>query len=373
VRAARRVVAPPLRRRELAFVVLGIAITVFLLFGRPTPQQGDFSDTEWWTATALITGAVALFMTRLVLSARFSISTARVWLVLGITAHILLISFAFFYWYGSNGDHGSFVVNGEPAGLTIIDAGYFTVTTLTSTGYGDIVAAERGARALVTLQQCAGFLLVSVALVLVLTRSLRRQKLADPSTRQDRPGTRRERFYAITTNSAWAVLLAGSPPDFERGLPPAFAAVVAGALVAPVAIAGTWLARAARRRVWRRDTGVFYVVFAIQTTVLGYTYAYWVMSHAEDGAFSDTGSGDALSRIDAAYFAVTTATSTGYGDIVPRSQTARALVTGEQLTMLLVVGLALALVLSRWQHETDITDVTRPWSPFRLGKRKTQK
>ena len=47
---------------------------------------------------------------------------------------------------------GNFYVNGVPAGLSPVSTMYFSVTTLTTIGFGDIVPATDISRALVTIQ-----------------------------------------------------------------------------------------------------------------------------------------------------------------------------------------------------------------------------
>jgi hypothetical protein len=67
----------------------------------------------------------------------------------------------------------------------------------------------------------------------------------------------------------------------------------------------------------------------------------WLSSH-DAGAFSE-----ALGRLDAAYFALATFSTTGYGDIAARSQAARIAVTLNMAGNLGVVGVAVTLALAK--------------------------
>ena len=73
--------------------------------------------------------------------------------------------FASLYWAQSIHDALSF---SEP--LTKLDATYFTLTTFTTTGYGDIAAKSQAARALVVGQMCFGFVVLSIVIALALSR-----------------------------------------------------------------------------------------------------------------------------------------------------------------------------------------------------------
>jgi hypothetical protein len=73
--------------------------------------------------------------------------------------------FASSYWAQSIHDPLSF---SEP--LTKLDATYFTLTTFTTTGYGDIAAKSQAARALVVGQMCFGFIVLSIVIALAVSR-----------------------------------------------------------------------------------------------------------------------------------------------------------------------------------------------------------
>jgi hypothetical protein len=56
-----------------------------------------------------------------------------------------------------------------------------------------------------------------------------------------------------------------------------------------------------------------------------------------------------LTRTDALYFTVTTFSTTGYGDITAKSQTARLLVTFQMLADLVVLGFGVKVLLGAVQ------------------------
>ena len=70
------------------------------------------------------------------------------------------------HWSLSQHDNPAYL----PHTLGRLDAAYFTVTTFTTTGFGDIEPTSDATHVAVTMQIFSGFLLVAVALVLVLNR-----------------------------------------------------------------------------------------------------------------------------------------------------------------------------------------------------------
>lgn len=79
---------------------------------------------------------------------------------LAITAPLYLILFAATYFLLSLDDPSNFSVEG----LTRTDTLYFTVTTFSTVGYGDISAASQGARVLVTVQMILNLLVLGAGI-----------------------------------------------------------------------------------------------------------------------------------------------------------------------------------------------------------------
>lgn len=88
-----------------------------------------------------------------------------------------------------------------------------------------------------------------------------------------------------------------------------------------------------------RAKGVFYAALTTLLTLAAFANCYYVASHRRPRSFSER-----LSVVDAFYFATTTFSTTGYGDIAPRSQLCRLLVTAQLLVDLLLVGLIVSAV-----------------------------
>ena len=55
-------------------------------------------------------------------------------------------------------------------------------------------------------------------------------------------------------------------------------------------------------------------------------------------------------RLDALYFTMTTFSTVGYGDISPKSEVARALVTGQLVVDLVLIGLIAKVILGTAQR-----------------------
>jgi len=73
-----------------------------------------------------------------------------------------------------------------------------------------------------------------------------------------------------------------------------------------------------------------------------FALGYFILSSRVPDAFNSI-----LTRIDSAYFAVSTATTTGLGDIHPVTQAARLLVTGQMVVSLFLVVIAVGTALTR--------------------------
>ena len=99
---------------------------------------------------------------------------------------ILVIVFAFTYLTLSRADPASFSEH-----LDRVDALYYTTSTLTTVGFGDITADSTGARALVTIQMLFDLALIAglVRLVVLATRTglSRRSSGSSPSAPRTPP------------------------------------------------------------------------------------------------------------------------------------------------------------------------------------------
>lgn len=81
---------------------------------------------------------------------------------------------------------------------------------------------------------------------------------------------------------------------------------------------------------------VFEVLAVVVALVIGsFASAYAYLSHADAEAFSEV-----LSRTDALYFSVTTATTVGFGDISATTEAARIIVMIQMVANVVVIGVA---------------------------------
>jgi hypothetical protein len=76
------------------------------------------------------------------------------------------------------------------------------------------------------------------------------------------------------------------------------------------------------------------VVVILALTLFPFAATYYSLARSVPGSF-----GVALTRLDAVYFTVTTFATVGFGDIAPKSQTARAVVLTQMLVDLVLIGL----------------------------------
>lgn len=110
--------------------------------------------------------------------------------------------------------------------------------------------------------------------------------------------------------------------------------------------------------------GLEVLATAVPFLFLLFATVYFLMARGDPPSFSEP-----LTRLDAVYFTVTAFATVGFGDIVPRSEVARATVTAQMVIDLLVVGIGVRLLLgavrvgrSRRERETGIAGSTGPSS-----------
>jgi len=101
------------------------------------------------------------------------------------------------------------------------------------------------------------------------------------------------------------------------------------------------VARQMRRHLASRDNEVRIdsLALAIVMSVLLFALAYYAVSTAESGEFSGLST-----RVDALYYSLTVATTTGFGDVSAQSQLARALVSAQLVFNMLIVATAVPLL-----------------------------
>jgi hypothetical protein len=83
---------------------------------------------------------------------------------------------------------------------------------------------------------------------------------------------------------------------------------------------------------------------AIPLLLLLFASAYYLMYQADSGSFSQS-----LNRTGSLYFTVTVFSTVGFGDIVPKTDTARIVTMSQMLVDLIVLGLVARLIVSAVQ------------------------
>jgi hypothetical protein len=134
-----------------------------------------------------------------------------------------------------------------------------------------------------------------------------------------------------------SVPLAGTP---DRGL-----ALRLVALLVVLCAALGWQIRSVTRSGYPGLRAVEAVAVSVPALVLGFALAYVRTADADPAAFSE-----ALTRLDAAYFATTVFSTVGFGDITPRSDTARVLVTAQMVANLVTVGIIVRVLFGAAQN-----------------------
>ena len=116
-------------------------------------------------------------------------------------------------------------------------------------------------------------------------------------------------------------------------------AVLAVGLIGFVVLA-VWQVRAILRSPHPVVRAVDALAAAVPLYLLLFAATYLLMSLQTLTAFSED-----LDRVDALYFTMTVFATVGFGDITPVTQTARAVVLGQMVANLLVLGLLLRIVV----------------------------
>lgn len=103
-------------------------------------------------------------------------------------------------------------------------------------------------------------------------------------------------------------------------------------------------ARAIMRSPYPRLTAVESLAFSVPLFVVLFSVVYFLMAGNQPEAFTQP-----LTRLDALYFTVTVLTTVGFGDIVARTEPARALATIQMLADLLLLGLGARVLIGAAQ------------------------
>jgi hypothetical protein len=168
------------RRRKIEIVVqiAGLAMLALLVYF-VIPLDGDHAELF---AGALVLVATFALLPLAIRRARHVLTSEQPVLVaaqsLAIALTLLIVSFSSIYFVLGSEHEGQ--INGV---RTKIDALYYTITILSTVGFGDVTATGQGARALVATHMIVNLVFLAVAIRL-LSSALEQRKDDTPS----RPG-----------------------------------------------------------------------------------------------------------------------------------------------------------------------------------------
>ncbi|NUR27428.1 MAG: two pore domain potassium channel family protein [Catenulispora sp.] len=128
--------------------------------------------------------------------------------------------------------------------------------------------------------------------------------------------------------------------DFTAGT-----VVVLTAGLTACGVAFLWQVQAIMRSPYPRLTALAALVSTIPLFLLMFATSYYLIGHGNPASFTEP-----MSRTDALYFTVTVFSTVGFGDIAPRSETARLLATGQMVLDLFLIGVAARALVSALQE-----------------------
>lgn len=108
-----------------------------------------------------------------------------------------------------------------------------------------------------------------------------------------------------------------------------------------VVVVLAWEIREITRSTYPRIRGIEALALTIAVFFACFATTYFLMSDTHASGFNEP-----LTRLDAAYFVVTVFSTVGFGDIVPVSQTARAVVTVQMLADLALIAFVARILLN---------------------------
>ena len=174
-----------------------------------------------------------------------------------------------------------------------------------------------------------------------------------PPTATVRPGGRRRVRRRVMRSIARTFVVTGAMVAFyvtaplDQRLAGAIGVRLLVELIALVLVL-VWQIRSVGRSPHPVLRGVEALVVSVPLLVLTFAATYIVVDHNSPGSFTE-----ALSRLDAAYFAVTVLATVGFGDIAPVTEVARSLVMSQMLVDLAFVGLVAKVLVGAVRRRRD--------------------
>jgi voltage-gated potassium channel len=121
--------------------------------------------------------------------------------------------------------------------------------------------------------------------------------------------------------------------------------------LAVLAIVVTWQIIAVTRSPYPRLRAIEGIAFSVPLLILLFSSAYVAMSTVDGSSFTEQ-----LNRIGSVYFTVTVFATVGFGDIAPRTEAARILVTIQMLADLALIGVIAKVLLGAVQQRRAALD-----------------
>ena len=174
-----------------------------------------------------------------------------------------------------------------------------------------------------------------------------------PPTAPVRPVDRRQTRRRVMRSIARTVVVTGAMVAFyvtaplDQRLAGAIGVRLLVELIALVLVL-VWQIRSVGRSPHPVLRGVEALVVSVPLLVLTFAATYIVVDQNSPGSFTE-----ALSRLDAAYFAVTVLATVGFGDIAPVTEVARSLVMSQMLVDLAFVGLVAKVLVGAVRRRRD--------------------
>ena len=148
-------------RTTLSFVIaLSLAVPASWFQYRGLWFDDDRSLAISWIFCAALYFITVVYLLRYVFQPRIMtpdklFGAAAAYLLIGVLWAYIYASIGFFYPH-------SYMIVGQPGRLVYADALYFSITVLTSTGFGDITPLSRQARGMCMVEQITGSLFVAI-------------------------------------------------------------------------------------------------------------------------------------------------------------------------------------------------------------------
>ncbi|HEY9369920.1 potassium channel family protein [Streptomyces sp.] len=164
------------------------------------------------------------------------------------------------------------------------------------------------------------------------------------------------RSVLLTTARSLLTLAAVLAAYYVLPLDSSFTAATVWALIGGIVLVALLLAWQVRTIVRSARPGLRAMVAlasVLPLFVVLFAAAYFLLERSAPESFSES-----MSRTDALYFTMTVFSTVGFGDITPRTETARVLTTGQMAANFLVIGVAARILVGAVQEGRRLRDRT---------------